>query len=279
MAYDFSRIRIEHDAGVCFATIDNPPCNIVTLELFAELAELAATVADDDAVRVLVLRSANPDFFLAHFDVEAILAFPTDTPAQRARTLNDYHLMCETLRTMGKATICQIEGRVGGGGSELSMACDMRFGVRGRTIVCQMEVPLGILPGGTGTQHLPRLVGRNRALEVILGGDDLDAENAERWGWLNRAFEPGEIGPFVDALARRIASFPPEAVRLAKASVDAAEGPLESGMLEEAWNFQRLLRTDAAQENMRRFMAAGGQTPEVERRVGAAAGELGRPPE
>ena len=279
MAYDLLRIRIEHDAGVCFATIDNPPCNVITLELFAELAELAATVAADDAVRVLVLRSADPDFFLAHFDVTAILAFPTDTPAERSASLNDYHLMCENFRTMGKATICQIEGRVGGGGSELSMACDMRFGVRGRTTICQMEVPLGILPGGTGTQHLPRLVGRNRALEVILGGDDLDAETAERWGYLNRIFEPEEIGPFVDALARRIASFPAEAIRLAKASVDAAEGPLEAGMLEEAFNFQRLLRTEAAQRNMRRFMDGGGQTRAVELRVGAAAGALGTPPE
>ncbi|MEE4299417.1 MAG: enoyl-CoA hydratase/isomerase family protein [Pseudomonadales bacterium] len=276
MGYELPLIRVEHDAGVCFATIDNPPCNVITLALYAQLAELAATVAADDTVRVLVLRSANPDFFLAHFDVSAILAFPTDSPAAREEKLNDYHLMCETLRTMGKATICQIEGRVGGGGSELSMACDMRFGVRGRTVICQMEVPLGILPGGSGTQHLPRLVGRNRALEVILGGDDLDAETAERWGYLNRIFEPGEIAPFVDALARRIASFPPEAIRLAKASVDAAEGPLEDGLREEAYNFQRLLRTEAAQRNMRRFMDAGGQTPEVELRVGAAAGELGR---
>ena len=279
MGYDLALIRVEHDAGVCFATIDNPPCNVVTLDLFAELAELAATVAEDDAVRVLVLRSANPDFFLAHFDVAAILDFPIDAPAERSDALNDYHVMCETLRTMGKATICQIEGRVGGGGSELSMACDMRFGVRGKTIVCQMEVPLGILPGGTGTQHLPRLVGRNRALEVILGGDDLDAETAERWGYLNRIFEADAIGPFVDALARRIASFPAEAIRLAKASVDAAEGPLHDGMREEAYNFQRLLRTAPAQRNMRRFMEAGGQTPDVERRVGAVAGELGRPSE
>ncbi len=279
MGYELALIGVEHAAGVCFATVDNPPCNVITLELFAQLAELAATVAEDDAVRVLVLRSAVPDFFLAHFDVSAILAFPTDTPAERHTQLNDYHRMCETFRTMGKATICQIEGRVGGGGSELSMACDMRFGVRGRTVICQMEVPLGLLPGGTGTQLLPRLVGRNRALEVILGGDDLDAETAERWGYLNRIFEPDEIGPFVDALARRIASFPTEAIRLAKASVDAAEAPLREGMLEEAYNFQRIYRTEEAQRNMALFMERGGQTPEVELRVGAAAGELGRTPD
>ena len=279
MGYEFSRIGVTREAGLCLATIDAPPCNVITLGLLAELAELARTVAADDAVRVLVLRSADPDFFLAHFDVRAILEFPTDGPAVREEQLNEYHLLCETLRTMGKATICQIEGRVGGGGSELAMACDMRFGVRGRTRICQMEVPLGILPGGTGTQHLPRLVGRNRALEIILGGDDLDAETAERWGWLNRVFEPEEIGPFVEALAHRIASFPPEAVRLAKASVDAAEGPLDAGMREEAYHFQQLIRTRAARRNMRRFLEIGGQTPAVEARVGAAVGELGGAPE
>ena len=274
MAYEFRTIRVEVDAGVCFATFDNPPINLVTLELFGELAELAARVAEDDAVRVLVLRSANPDFFLAHFDVEAILGFPIDTPAARSEALDDYHVMCERLRTMRKATICQIEGRVGGGGSEIASSCDMRFGVRGRTRICQMEVPIGILPGGTGTQRLPRLLGRGRALEVILGGDDLDAETAERWGYLNRIFEPEEIAPFVDALARRIAGFPAEAIALAKAAVDAGEPAPEPGLREEAYLFQQLLRTDEAQHRMRRFLEIGGQTRDVELDVGRIVGDL-----
>src|SRR6202035_4416668 len=125
---------------------------------------------------------------------------------------NAWHVMCERFRTMDKVTIAQIEGRVGGGGAEISASFDMRFGAVGRTIINQMEVPVGILPGGTGTQRLPRLLGRGRALEVILGGVDLDAETAERWGWLNRALPPAEVGPFVGALARRIAGFPPQAV-------------------------------------------------------------------
>lgn len=275
MAYDYERIRVEHDAGVCFATIDNPPINLITTELFAELAAFSAEVEADQAVRALVLKSADPEFFLAHFDVEALIEMPVDGPAERDPELNDYHLMCERFRTMDKVTICQIEGRVGGGGSELALSCDMRFGVLGRTRICQMEVPLGILPGGTGTQRLPRLVGRARALEIVLGGDDLDARTAEAWGYLNRALEADEIGPFVEALARRIASFPPEAVALAKQSVDAAELPLRDGMVEEAWLFQRLLRTDGAQRNMRRFLEIGGQTREGELEVGRLGGRLG----
>ena len=152
----------------------------------------------------------------------------------------------------------------------------MRFGVKGKTIVNQMEVPLGILPGGTGTQRLPRLVGRGRAMEIVLGGDDLDAETAERWGYLNRIFAADEIDGWVRALAERIASFPVEAVRLAKESVNGAEQPLEEGLRDEAYLFQRLLRTDGAQRNMRRFLEIGGQTREGELRVGELGGELGQ---
>jgi enoyl-CoA hydratase/carnithine racemase len=136
-------------------------------------------------------------------------------------------------------------------------------------------VPLGILPGGSGTQRLPRLLGRGRALEVILGGDDLDADTAERWGWLNRIFEPSEIGPFVDVLARRIASFPPPAVRLAKESVNAADRPLLDGLFEEAYLFERLLRTDEARRNMQRFLDIGGQTRDGELRINDLNAELG----
>ena len=139
-----------------------------------------------------------------------------------------------------------------------------------------MEVPIGILPGGGGTQRLPRLVGRGRALEIILGGEDLDAETAERWGLLNRALTADEIGTFVEALAHRIASFPAAALELAKQSVNAAELPLAEGLVEEAYLFQRLLRTEDAQRNMRRFLELGGQTREGELEVADLSGRANR---
>ena len=189
MAYrDYELLRIETRDGVASATVDAPPINVMTLPLFGEITRFGQEVGKDDSVRAVVLKSADPDFFIAHFDVEALLQFPTDGEARRSPD-NPFHQMCESFRTMPKVTIAQIEGRVGGGGSELTQAFDMRFGVRGRTIINQMEVPIGILPGGGGTQRLPRLVGRGRALEIILGGEDLDAETAERWGLLNRVFE------------------------------------------------------------------------------------------
>lgn len=275
MAYDYERIDVKIAGRVAVATISNPPINIITAELAAELGALAGELQVDPDLTVVVFKSADPDFFLAHYDVANILTFPTDTEAEKADELNPYHVMCERVRTMDKVTIAQIEGRAGGGGSEFCASMDMRFGVVGKTKINQMEVPLGILPGGTGTQRLPRLMGRARALEVILAGDDLDAETAERWGYLNRIFAADEIDGWVANLAKRIASFPVTAVRLAKASVTAADKPLAEGMLEEAYLFQRLLRTDGAKTNMAKFLEIGGQTREGEMRIAELNAELG----
>ena len=274
MSYEgYEKIEIAVTGGVAHATVSAPPINVMTLALFGELRRLVEELEADPDARVLVLRSADPDFFIAHFDVEAILQFSLEGEAERGAR-NVFHEMCECFRTTQTVTIAQIEGRVGGGGCELVQAFDMRFGVRGKTVLNQMEVPLGILPGGGGTQRLPRLVGRGRALEIILGAEDLDAERAESWGLLNRIFEAGEIGPFVDRLAARIACHPPEAVQLAKQAVNAAETPLAEGLVEEDYLFQCLLRTDAAQQRMRRFMEMGGQTREGELAVATLAGRL-----
>ena len=276
MAYDYNLLDVQIDNRLAVVTISNPPINIITNELYGELAALTVELKNDPDLTVVVFKSADPDFFLAHFDVETILTFPIDQPAAKDAELNPYHAMCERVRTMDKATIAQIEGRVGGGGSEFVSSMDMRFGVIGKTKINQMEVPLGILPGGTGTQRLPRLVGRGRAMEIVLGGDDLDAETAERWGYLNRIFAADEIDDWVMNFARRIAGFPPEAVRLGKASVDAAEKPLNEGLLEEAYLFQKTLRAPGAQANMKKFLAQGGQTREGELRVGELNAELGQ---
>jgi enoyl-CoA hydratase/carnithine racemase len=144
------------------------------------------------------------------------------------------------------------------------LSMDMRFAALGRARLAQPEVALGIIPGGGGTQRLPRLVGRSRALEVIAGCDDIDAEVAERWGYVNRALPQDELRPFVDALARRIASFPAEAVAHAKAAVLAAEPDPVPGLLEEARRFNETLALEETRARMEGFLAAGGQTREVE---------------
>lgn len=276
MSYDsYQLLKIDTAAGIARVRVDAPPINVMTLPLFGELMKFGQQVGEDPDVRVVVLSSSDPDFFIAHFDVEAILQFPVDAEPERSPD-NVFHQMCERYRTMPKVTIAQIEGRVGGGGCELIQSFDMRFGVVGRTVINQMEVPLGILPGGGGTQRLPRLVGRGRALEIILGGEDLDAETAEKWGLLNRALAADEIASHVDALARRIASFPREALELAKQAVNAAELPLAQGLVEEAYLFAKLLRTRPARENMRRFLELGGQTRDAELAIQQLCEKLGR---
>ena len=277
MAYEFEFLTVETSGRVATVTIDNPPANVITMELLGELNALSSQLKADTGLTVVIIRSADPEFFLAHFDVAAILDRPTGFEPQRDAQLKPFHVLCERFRTMNKIIIARIEGRVGGGGSELSASFDMRFGVRGKTKVNQMEVPLGIIPGGTGTQRMPRLLGRGRALELILSGDDLNAETAERWGYLNRIFEPDEIGPFVDKLAQRIASFSPQAVRQAKLAVNQAERPWTEGLIEEAYLFEQLLRTDEARRNMQRFLDIGGQTREGELRMDELCAQLGDP--
>jgi enoyl-CoA hydratase/carnithine racemase len=264
MAYDgYQRLRITVSDGICRATIDNPPINLLNVELIVEFGRFAQEVGSDDAVRVVIVDSADPDFFVAHADVTLIQGLPTDDTSLHDE-ISPFHALGEAFRTMPKATIAVVEGIARGGGSELAMAFDMRFAALGKARLAQPEVALGIIPGGGGTQRLPRLVGRGRALEVILGCDDIDAATAEAWGYVNRALPADALRPFVDALANRIASYPIEAVAAAKRAVDAAVGDPTSGLCIEDQLFRETLAVPATAERMQAFMDNGGQTREVE---------------
>ena len=246
--YEFLKIRV--DRGVAFVTIDNPPINLLTLELCSELVRLAGEILADDQVRVTVFDSANPDFFIAHFDVN-VLAMLGGQPLPPTPELNDLCKVTEIFRRMPKVSIAKIEGRTRGGGSEF--------------VLGQLEVGVGIIPGGGGTQRLPRLVGQARALEVVLGCSDFPAELAERYGYINRALPPDELTPFVEELAYRIATFPAEALALGKKSVrNAEEMSMTEGLWEETVLFARSIQSSPAQARMKRFMELGGQTREVE---------------
>ena len=276
MAYDgYECLRVDVRDGVAWVTIEHPPINLFDMALIQDMLRVGEALEADDAVRVVVFQSADPDFFIAHADVELIQTLPS-LPPPKPTHLGFFHAMVDRMRTMPKATIAKIEGIARGGGSEFVLSCDMRFGALGKCVLAQPEVALGIIPGGSGTQRLPRLVGRARALEIILGCDDVPADLAERWGYLNRALPPHELGPFVERLARRIASFPPEAIALAKRAVDAADPGVVAGLLEEADCFNHSVATTAARERMAAFMAAGGQTREVEKGLGKLAERLGR---
>jgi enoyl-CoA hydratase/carnithine racemase len=266
MAYDdYSCLRVRVEGGIARATIDHPPINLLDLALILELDRFGRQVEVDDSIRVLILDSADPEFFAAHADVTLIQALPTDDTARHPE-LGGFQAMVDRFRTMPKATIVILEGIARGGGSELALSFDMRFAAIGRAILAQPEVAVGIIPGGSGTQRLHRLVGRARALEIVLGCDDIDADTAAQWGYVNRALPDGELRPYVDALAARIASFPAEAIARAKTAVDAALPDPTEGLLTEDQLFRASLSDPEAHSRMAAFLNVGGQTREVELR-------------
>ena len=265
MAYDgYSGLKVAVDRGVAFVTIDNPPINLLDIPLITDLDGAGRQLEADPAVKVVVLQSANPDFFIAHADLTLIQQLPAELPPRQEK-LGFFHAMVDRFRTMPKATIAKIEGRCRGGGSELALSCDIRFAALGRAVLAQPEVGVGIIPGGSGSVRLPRLVGRGRALEIILGCGDFGADMAERYGYVNRALPAEDLTGFVNALAYRIATFPAEAIALAKEAVAMADAGIEDALVREEQIFLRAAHTDEARRRMAGAMASGMQTPEMEK--------------
>jgi len=270
---DYLHLSISTEGRAVWATIDNPPINLITRELLIDLLRFSERVAADPHSTVVVLESANPDFFLAHFDV-TLLQREAGEPPPRPTELTAFDEMIERFRTMPKATICKIAGRVGGGGSEVAMGCDMRFAALDRAVMNQMEVPIGIIPGGGGTQRLPRLIGHHRAAALILGGLDLDAATGEAWGYFTRALPADDLDAYVDGLARRIARFDPAAVRGAKKALLRSQEDPTDALIDETHIFNTLQMSSAAQELMQRFLEFGGQTRDGELRMEDLAAEI-----
>ena len=188
-------LNIRQEGPVLFAEISAPPMNLLGPELVRDLVSLIQRAEGDAAVRVLVFTSADPDYFISHVDLTRIAEYRQEAAkltGEASIALLFHHLSASRL-----VTIAQIEGRVRAAGSEFVLACDMRFAARESAIFAQFEPAFGLLPGGGAAQHLTRLMGRGRALEVMLSADDYDAELAERYGWINRALPAAELGEFV----------------------------------------------------------------------------------
>ncbi len=278
MAYDeFKALRVNVVHGVAWVTIDHPPINLLDARLFGELAQLTERVEDDSDVHVVVFQSADPDFFIAHADVEMILRFP-DTSAETATQPNAFVQLMERIRRMPKISIGMLAGIARGGGSEFLLSLDMRFAGRTKARLSQPEVALGIIPGGGGTQRLAQLVGRARALEIVLGCGDVDAEEAASIGYVNKVFADGDLLPFVRDLAERIATLSPCAVRLTKEAVDAAGPAPTPGLVTETNFFNQVVAMPEARTSMEAFLQAGGQTREMELRLGSRIADLSRQP-
>ena len=204
------------DEGVLGVVIDAPPMNLIGPELVHDLVGLLGELGSGQETRVMVLESADPEYFVPHVDLTKVAEYTAEAAKAGGPDDASLGMLWHKLSELPVVTIAKIRGRARGAGSELALACDMRFAARKNAILGQIEVGVGTTPGAGGVQHLARLMGRGRAMEVILGSDDFDAEQAERYGWINRALPDADLDAFVARLARRIASFPAGAVRSTK---------------------------------------------------------------
>jgi len=256
-------------------TFDHPPLNIFGPETIPQLNEIFTALENDADVKVVVFDSAVEGFFLTHYDFLAPVEDTTRLPPGPTG-LQPLPDMLVRLSRAPVVSIASIRGRATGVGSELALACDMRFASREKAIFSQWEVGAGIVPGGGPMARLPRLMGRGRALEVLLSADDIPGDLAERYGYVNRSFPDGELDAFVDALATRIASFDKRAISETKRFADVASLPPDYEISPE-WDvcFASIMRP-AAQERIRMLMERGFHKPgDVETRLGYHIGLLG----
>jgi enoyl-CoA hydratase/carnithine racemase len=265
-----STVTVRDEGHVLFAEISAPPMNLLGPELVRDLVSLIQRAEADDAVQVLVFTSGDPDYFIAHVDVTKVAEYRaeaaalTGTPSIAAMF---HHLAVSRL-----VSIAQIEGRVRGAGSEFALACDMRFAARETAIFGQFEPAFGLLPGGGAAQHLTRLMGRARALEVMLSADDYDAELAERYGWINRALPAAELAGFVSALAHRIAAFPAAGQAIVKERVNAIALAPAADFLRDSDLFGEGVAKPDAQRLIQTAMQRGFQTRDAELMLGELIG-------
>lgn len=275
MPYDFSTIKTRLDAGVLFATFDNPPINLIGPELVHDLIALLDALEHDQDVNVVVFASADKDYFLPHVDIARVAEYTRETGRIGGSVSGSLGGLFRRLSEMRQITIAQVEGIARGAGSEFALACDMRFASRERAVFGQIEAGFGAVPGAGAIQHLTRLLGRGRAMEAILSSNDYDADLAERYGWVNRAMPQRELEQFVNALAYRIAKFPSAGPTAIKRRInDVSLAPL-ADVRTDAALFQQTIREPRAQARTRELLDGGMQTRgELERDFGAVLGRL-----
>jgi enoyl-CoA hydratase/carnithine racemase len=257
-------------------TFDNPPFNIFGPETIPQLNEAITQLESDPQVKVVVFDSAVPGFFLTHYDFVPPLSATTDIPpgATGLPALPD---MLVRLSRAPVVSIVSIRGRTTGVGGELALASDMRFASREKAILSQWEIGAALVPGGGPMARLPRLIGRGRALEILLSGEEIPGDLAERYGYVNRALPDAELDQFVDTLARRIAGFDKQAITAIKRLVDIPTLPPDIEIGAEWGAFLDSVHRPQAQQNIKRLMEMGLQNkPDVEKRLPYYTGTLSR---
>src|SRR6476659_1213345 len=248
---------IEETPAYWRIVFDYPPFNIVDATLYQALQGLLARMDASPGLRVVVFESANPEFYLAHFDLTGKTGNITTAvgPSGLPILLDKF----VRLTRSPVVSIAKIRGCVRGASSEFVLACDMRFASRENTLLGQPEVGVGVNPGGGGTERLPLLVGRGRALEIILGANDFDGDTAERYGYVNRALPDAELDGFVDAIARRIASFDRRPIAAAKNLINQVSLPSADRLLDGLNSFLTALTWSETQQRIQALLKRGLQ--------------------
>jgi enoyl-CoA hydratase/carnithine racemase len=270
------RIRLERRLPSYWrVTFDLPPLNIFGPKNLSQLNEVISKIETDEHVKVVVFDSAVEGFFLTHWDFLAESEGRTSL-SPGATGLQPLPDMLARLSRAPVVSIASIRGRATGVGSELALASDMRFASREKAILSQWEVGAGLVPGGGPMARLPRLVGRGRALEVLLGADDIPGDLAERYGYVNRAFPDAELDSFVEALSIRIASFDKQAIAETKRLVNIASLPSDADIVPEWAAFVASVKRPAHQTRFKALMERGFHRPgDVESRLGYYVGQIG----
>jgi enoyl-CoA hydratase/carnithine racemase len=251
---DASQFSIDRSgAGRWTVSFGNPPINMFVPSTIVELSAVLSDLEADPSVKAVVFQSANPDFFVAHLDVAKA--------AEQPDVLGLWRDLVLRLSSTPVVSIAKIRGRTRGIGNEFVLACDMRFASRQSALFGNPEVGVGLIPGGGALEWLPRLVGRSRALEIVLSADDFDADVAERYGWVNRTLDDEDLDPFVDALVRRLASFDRETLAAAKAQINRFGTPTASELQSSNDMFFSTLAMPGAQARRAKVRNAGYGVP------------------
>ena len=272
MPMTLETLTVRKEGAVLFVDIAAPPMNLLGPELVRDLVELIQQAEADMVVHVLVFKSADPDYFISHVDITRIKEYREE--AAKLTGEASVGLLFRYLSRSRLVTVAQIEGRVRGAGSEFVLACDLRFAARESAIFGQPEQGFGLIPGAGGIQHLTRLMGRARALEVMLSADDFDAELAERYGWINRALPSASLGEFVRSLAHRIARFPAASRAVLKDRVNAISLAPTDDFRRDSDLFLECARDPETQRRNRIAMTRGFQTHDGEIALGLMVGNL-----
>lgn len=264
-------IRIE--GTVLFVEIDSPPMNLIGPAMVRDLVKLIEFLDRGEWFRVVVFSSGIKDFFIPHVDMTQVQEY-----REAAAVLVGEPSLGLLLRRLSQTkaiTIAQIDGRVRGGGNEFILACDMRFASREKAVFAQMEAGFGAVPGAGGLQHLTRLIGKGRTMEIITSANDYDADTAERYGWINKALPDSELEPFVYHLAHRIGKFPHHSLILNKERINAITLAGEDDFRKDSELFGVAVKEPETKSRVAALMKIGFQQPgPTELNLGQVLGEL-----